>query len=68
VSGYSTTVRATGDTVGNQGHVSVLRCFDGSTRLLMVEPHSPPAALWLTRSQATDLAIALLNAANGDRS
>lgn len=63
---YQVTVPATGDDVGNNGSVRVARCYDGSIGITSSGRTS--CGLWLTRQQATDLALALMNAAHGDKS
>jgi hypothetical protein len=63
----SLTVRATGDSVGNNGEVEVYACSDGSVSLQATR-RDKTIALWLTPSQAVTLATRLLVAAGKDRS
>jgi hypothetical protein len=59
---YRLSIDATGDDVGNNGRVLILGRSDRTTALTLDGPRSM-ATVWLTRQQATDLALALLNVA-----
>jgi hypothetical protein len=56
---YRASVPATGDDVGNNGHVEVAACADGSVAL-GVRRRGEIETVWLTYGQVVDLATALL--------